>query len=104
MCNIHMDMPIDTKTKQHMDECRDLIALVQSCQEGITPEFRRRCREQLRECVGKLWTDHANHMGSKQAKGMLSGRFFTTGSVRCELSDPCGHPSVGAKVQGLVPV
>ena len=54
-----------------MKECSDLIALVQSCEEGVTMEFRKRCREQLRDCVAKLWTDHANHMGNKQARNAI---------------------------------
>ncbi len=62
-------MSIDTKAKEHMDECNTLCQLLTESGVGKTPEFeKKQCRAQLRDLVGKLWADHQHHMMKPKAK------------------------------------
>ncbi len=66
-----MIMPLDTKAKEHMEECSMLIKLLQEKGESYTDEFRARCRKQLRDVIGKLWAHHSNHMTHKDARNAI---------------------------------
>ena len=61
-------MHMDTKVKQRMDECNQLVALLGDNGEGFTDDFRKRCRKQLVNVVSKLWQDHAIHMGRQETR------------------------------------
>ena len=56
---------MDTQVQQRLDECTQLIKMLQDNGEGGTEQFHVRCRSQLRAVVSKLWTDHQNCMGNK---------------------------------------
>ena len=69
MCCTYMDM--DTKVKQRMDECNQLVALLGDNGEVFTDDVRRRCRKQLVTVVSKLWQDHATHMVRADARNAI---------------------------------
>ena len=56
---------MDTHVQQRLDECTQLVNLLQDNGEGYTSDFRKRCRSQLRDVVSKLWNDHQKYMGDK---------------------------------------
>ena len=69
MCCTYMDM--DTKVKQRMDECNQLVALLEGDGMEVSDDFRRRCRKQLVYVVSKVWQDHATHMGRADARNAI---------------------------------
>ena len=86
---------MDTHVQQRLDECTQLVNLLQDNgphglpgSEGYTDEFRKRCRSQLRDVVSKLWNDHQKYMGDKAHRQ----RIWTTLNNGLAMLQPARDP------------